>query len=182
VKTFAFDKPIAGLTARSIVYNGDTFFLVGEQYKAEKEAPPAGTSALSMEENYRYEHGDIMVTGFSNDGAKKFDITVSRNRWSAHNFDSEFMVASGVINNKLAVIFNDQYGKYFDERYYKNYKLPVAVSITNNGLMEAPVHFEKELNVKVATYTLMPLFFSASNGRVTLLSANAQSVKTITFQ
>ena len=180
VKTFAFDKPVTSLTARNIVYNGDTFFLVGEQYKAEKD-PQTSTNALTMEDNFHYDHGDIMVTGFSNDGVKKFDITVSRNKWSARNSDGEFMVASGVINNKLALVFNDQYGKYIDDRYYKSLKLPVAVSINNNGLMEAPVHFEKELDVKVSSYTLMPLFFSASNGRVVVLSTNSQSVKTVTF-
>jgi len=181
VKTFPFDKPVTSLTARNIVYNGDTFFLVGEQYKAEKD-PQTSTNALTMEDNFHYEHGDIMVTGFSNDGAKKFDITVSRNKWSARNSDGEFMVASGVINNKLAVVFNDQYGKYIDDRYYKNLKLPVAVSITNSGLMEAPVHYEKQLDVKVSSYTLMPMFFSVSNGRVVVLSTNSQSVKTVTFQ
>jgi len=182
VKTSAFDKPVTNLTARNIVCNGDTFFLVGEQYKAEKEAPAGGMSALSMEENYHYEHGDIMVTGFSNDGAKKFDITVSRNKWSARNYDGELMVASGVINNKVALVFNDLYGKYIDDKYHKSYKLPVAVSINNNGLMEAPVHFENELDVKVSSYTLIPAFFNGVNGHVTVLSTNAQSVKALTFQ
>lgn len=182
IKTFKFDSPVPALTARNIVYNGDTFFLVGEQYSAEKE-PSTGSALqrLSMEDNYTYQHNDIVVTGFTNDGTRKFDVTVSR-KWPAHNTDNEFMIASGVINNKLAVIFNDQYGKYIEDKYHRYDKVPVAVTIHNDGLMDAPVHFEKELDVKVSSYTLLPVFFSSNNGKMILLSGNAQTVKTITFE
>ena len=183
LKTFAFEKPVTNMTARNIVYNGDTFFMVGEQYKGEKDPNRStGMAALRMEENYTYEHGDIMVTAFSSDGNKKFDLPLSRNKWQSHNADQEFTVASGIVNNKLAVVFNDIYGKYIEGKYYKNYKLPVAISINNDGLMDAPVHFEKELDVKLSTYTLAPLFFSADNNRLVVLTANNQSVKTVTFQ
>jgi hypothetical protein len=182
IKTYKFDKPVTNLTARNIVYNGDTFFMIGEQYKEEKEPNRAtGMERLRMEENYTYEHNDIVVTAFSNDGNKKFDIPVSR-KWQSRNVDQEFMVASGIINNKLAIVYNDQYGKYIDDRNYKNYKLPVAVTINNEGLMDAPVHFEKELDVKLSSYTLLPLFFSSNNNRLVLLTGNEQAVKTVTFQ
>jgi len=91
------------------------------------------------------------------------------------------MVASGIINNKLALVFNDQYGKYFDDKYHKNYKLPVEVSITNDGLMESPVLFAKELDVIVSSYTLYPQFFNDDSGQLMLLSGNNQSIKTVTF-
>ncbi|MDB5158127.1 MAG: hypothetical protein JWR50_2834 [Mucilaginibacter sp.] len=182
IKTYKFEKPIPALTARNIVYNGDTFFLVGEQYSADKEPSNANAlQRLGMEDNYIYHHNDIVVTGFSNDGSKKFDITLNR-KWSARNTDNELMVASGVINNKLAVIFNDQYGKYINDEYHRGRKLPVAVTIHNDGLMDAPIHFEKELDVKLSSYTLLPFFFSTYNNRMVLLSGNEQTIKTVTFQ
>jgi hypothetical protein len=188
VKTFNFDKPVTNLTARNIIYNGDTFFLVGEQYKADKQQRsmgmgiPSAASAMSMlEAPYDYTHQDIMVTGFTNEFTKKFEMPLSR-KWTAHEFDQDLMVASGIINNKLALVYNDEYGKYIDDKYRRYTKLPVAVLITNDGLMENPVTFANELAVKVSTYTLYPQFFSANNGRLVLLSGNAQSVKTNTFQ
>jgi len=185
VKTFNFDKPIINMTARNIVYNGDTFYLVGEQYKADKQSTGMqqgmGLSRMSMAGVFDYTHNDILATGFTVDGNKKFEIPISR-KWMARDFDQEFMVSSGIINGKLALIYNDQYGKYIDDRVYKNHKLPVSVLITNDGLMEAPVQFAKELDVKISTYVLYPQFFSANNGQIMVLSANANSVKTITFK
>lgn len=184
VKIFPFDKPVISLTARNIVYNGDNFFLVGEQYKEDKEATSmAAMQRAPFDENFTYTHGDIQVTAFSSDGAKKFDITVSRNKWTATNFDESLMLASGIINNKLALIFNDQYGKYFtDYRELKNYKLPVAVLVNNDGLMEAPVSFVKELNSRSSYYTLLPQFFNANNGRVTVLMNTNEGIKTEIFK
>ncbi|MDB5030060.1 hypothetical protein [Mucilaginibacter sp.] len=183
VKTFNFDKPVTNLTARNIVYNGNTFYLVGEQYKAERQLSSGSSMQhLGMDESFDYSHNDIMVTGFSADGAKKFDMPLSRNPWVSHDLDQQYMVSSGLINGKLALIYNDQYGKYFDEKSYKNYKLPVAVLITNDGLMEAPIPFAKELDVKVSTYTLYPQFFSSNGGQISVLAGNNSSVKPIVFK
>lgn len=182
VKTFKFDKPVTNLTARNIVYNGDTFFLVGEQYKAEKEPSRAtGMAVLNAHDTYLYTHEDIQVTAFGLDGNKKFDLALSR-KWPARSNDQEFMVASGIVNNKLAVIFNDQYGKYIDDKYHRNDYLPVAILINNDGLMDTPVHFEKELDVKLSSYKLAPQFFSSYKNRVVVLNINSSSVKTATFQ
>ncbi|MEO6977728.1 MAG: hypothetical protein ABI113_05085 [Mucilaginibacter sp.] len=183
LKTFKFDKPITNMTARNIVYNGNTFFMVGEQYKGEKDPNRStGMAALRMEENYTYEHGDIIVTAFGDNGDKKFDLPVSRNKWVSHNVDKEFMLASGITNNKLALVFNDIYGKYIDDRDYRHYKLPVAVTINNDGLMDAPVNFAKDLDVKYSGYVLTPLFFNNNSNRLILLTTNGQNIKTVTFQ
>lgn len=182
VKTFNFDKPVTNVTARNIVYNGDVFFLIGEQYKADKQKGSSDAIAAMHEpEVFDYTHGDIMVTGFTLDGAKKFEMALSR-KWVARDLDQDLMVTSGTINNKLALVYNDQYGKYIDDKWNKNLKLPVAVLITNDGLMEAPVQFAKELDVKVSSYKLYPQYFNDDSGHLMLLSGNAQSVKTITFQ
>jgi len=183
VKTFNFDKGITNATARNLVYNSDVCFLVGEQYKADKvETTASGPAAANFEEIYNYTHGDIIVTGFTADGSsKKFDLSVGR-EWTAKNFDQDLTVASGTINNKLAVVFNDQYGKYIDDPYHKNLKLPVAVLISNAGVMDPPVIFANELDVKVSSYTLYPQFFSNDPGHLMVLSGNSQSIKTVTFQ
>ncbi|WP_342644378.1 hypothetical protein [Mucilaginibacter sp. CSA2-8R] len=181
VKTFNFDKPITNLTARNIVYNGDTFYLIGEQYKSERESRIVNTSLNGLVDNYSYTHEDIMVTGFNTAGNKKFDIPISR-KWGVQSTDPDLMVASGVINNKLALVYNDQYGKYVEGRYYKNYKLPVSVLVTNDGLMEAPVTYAKDFNVINSGLTLNPQFFTTSNGKISVLSVGSQSVKAASFQ
>ena len=175
VKTFNFDKRITNATARNMVLNGDTWFLAGEQHKAE-------SSAGGPEATYNYTHGDIIVTGFTADGStKKFDLSIAR-EWTAKDFDQDLTVASGTINNKLVVVFTDQYGKYIDDPYHKNLKLPVAVLISNTGAMDPPLNFADALDVKISTYTLYPQFFSNEPGHLMVLSGNSQSVKAVTFQ
>lgn len=184
VKTFNFDKPITSMTARNMVFNGDTFFLIGEQYKADKEQGNTMGMAqvrFGMGNNYTYTHNDLLVTGFNSEGNKKFEMSISR-KWNTHNPDQEFMIASGIVNNKLALVYNDDYSKYIDDKYRKNTKLPVAVSITNDGLMDAPVHFAKQLDVPVSSYALLPQYFSVSQGKMVVLSGNAQSIKAVTFE
>ncbi|MDO7744266.1 MAG: hypothetical protein MUP99_10845 [Pedobacter sp.] len=67
------------------------------------------------------------------------------------------MVGTGVINNKFVLIYNDQYNKYFEDKY-------------------------REFgHIKVSTYTLLPQYTVSSNGRVTVLSANSQAVRAVTF-
>lgn len=183
VKTAKFEKTAPNLTARSIVFNGDTFYLVGEQYKKEKETnstPPLSSNLLDP--NYNYTHEYIFVTGFGTDGNIKFEMPLSR-KWSSKNFDQELMLATGIIDNKLAIIYNDHYNKYIDDKYheYVNLKVPVAVLITNDGLMEAPAQYGKELDVTVSSYTLHPQFFVASDNKIMVLSGNAQAIKTVTF-
>jgi hypothetical protein len=187
VKTFNSDQPTANIVARNLVFNGDTYFLVGEQYKAEAErsnvAGRTGFSTQMLSPTYVYNHNNIMVTGFSADNSKKFEMPLSRS-WSTRSTDQDLMVASGIVNNKLTLVFNDEYDKYIEDKYHehKGTKLPVAVAITNNGLMENPVHFAKQLDILVSTYTLLPQYFNPNNGRLVVLTSNGQSVKTVTFQ
>lgn len=182
VKTFNFEQAITNLTARNLVFNGDTFYLIGEQYKSEKQPITAtGMARLNAPEVFDYFHEDIIVTGYSADGNKKFEMPVSR-KWKTTATDQQFMIASGIINGKLGLIYNDLHGKYIDDKYNKHLLLPVALLITNDGLMEAPVNFAKELDVKLSSYVLSPQFFSAAQDKLVVLSLNAQAVKTITFQ
>ncbi len=183
VKTSMFDKPVTNATARNIVYNGDTFFLVGEQYKATAaENTTTGMGTLNMTDPvYDYQHGDVLVTGFAMDGIRKYDVSSPR-IWNAKNFDQDLMIASGIINNKLVLVYNDQCGKYVDDIYRRNHKLAVAVAVNNNGLMEAPQPFVKDFDFTYDRLRLYPQFFNADNNKLMLLYGNPEETKVVTFQ
>jgi hypothetical protein len=174
-----FDKRMTNMNAQGLVKNGDTWFLVGEQYKATRETP-TGAGTMNMEENYTYKHNDVLVTAFDDAGTKKFDIPLSKN-YSARNFDADLYPAFGILNGKLAVVYNDQYGKYFPNTSYDNYKLPVLVFITNDGLMEQPINLATELQVPSSSYTLYPQIFGAGKNELVLLQGNNESVKSVVF-
>lgn len=182
IKTEKFAKPISNLTALDIVYNKDMFFLVGEQMLPEKQKNEYTSGPKALETNYIYLHNDILVSGFNQDGSKKFEMPISRKWKSKLNFDSDLKIAAGLINNKLTLIYNDSYSKYINERDMDYVRLPVAVQITGDGLMEAPIHFGKELDTKVSSYVLYPQFFTQGNNNISILSVNPQSVKAVLFQ
>jgi hypothetical protein len=173
-----FEKPVTNMNAEGLLKNGDTWFLVGEQYKATREtSTQQGTQYF--EDNYMYKHNDVIVTAFDDAGTKKFEIPLSKN-YSARNFDADLYPGFGILNGKLAVVYNDQYGKYFPNSSYSTYKLPVLVFITNDGLMEQPVHFAKELDVTNSGYTLYPQLFNAGK-ELLLLAGNETSIKSVVF-
>lgn len=175
-----FEKPVTNMNAEGLVKNGDTWFLIGEQYKATREASTQqGTQYF--EDNYTYKHNDVLVTAFDDAGTKKFEIPLSKN-FSYRNFDADLYPGFGILNGKLAVVYNDQYGKYFPNSSYTNYKLPVLVYITNDGLMEQPVHFAKELDVTNSGYTLYPQVFNSGKAELLLLSGNGTNIKSVVFQ
>ena len=176
-----FEKPVEDLVAVNILSNGSTFYVIGEQYKKERETPTS-EQILAHEENFNYFYGNILVSGFSEDGQKKFDIPVSR-KWSSRNTFEDISFASSIMNNKLSLVFNDQYIKY-GETYdsYKQYKLPVAISITNDGLMEQPQALIKEFDILNNSFKLYPFFFNADNDRMVILSADYRSIKPVIFK
>ncbi len=182
VKTFPATNPLASVVARKIIFNGDTFYVIGERYKKEEQKIANPSPMQLSNRNYDYTYGDINVTAFDLDGNKKFETPISRN-WTASTFDQDLTVGAGIINNKLALIFNDKYNKYFEDKHniYVNVRVPVTVTVTNDGLMEAPRHFFKELDTKVSTYVLFPQFTSAGNDRVVVLMGKNDALKTATF-
>ena len=170
-----FSNKIINPKSLGLVFNGSTIFLVGEQLKSTREKPNM-QQMQKFEDHYTYEHGDIFVTAFDNEGNKKFDLTMSK-KFTARDFHNDLFPAFGILNNKLALVYNDSYGKYLPNTSYDNYKLPVLVYINNDGLMEAPIHFAKELQVTRSTYTLYPaLSVSGPNGMI-ILSANSSNAK-----
>ena len=111
------------MMARGLLKNKDTWFIVGEYYKFDKEMTTRSTQPF--EENYNYKHNDLLVVALDESGARKFEIPLSRS-YTARNFDTDLYPAFGILNGKLAVVYNDQYGKYFpNASSYANYKLPI---------------------------------------------------------
>lgn len=181
VKTSTSTTPLANILARKIEFNGDTFYLIGEQYKKEEQKTP-NQPTIQFANNYKFNYGDISVTAFDAEGSKKFEIPVSR-KSTGSTYDQDLMVGTGIIDNKLALFFNDKYNKYFEDKYneYSHIKVPVSVTITNDGLMEAPKQFLKELDSKISSYVLYPQYTSAGNNRVVVLMGKNDAIKTVTF-
>jgi hypothetical protein len=173
-----FEKPVTNMNAEGLLKNGNTWFLVGEQYKADQERTTQ--QGTSFEENYTYKHNDALVTGLDETGTKKFDIPLSKN-YSGRNFDADLYPAFGIIKGKLAVVYNDQYSKFFPNSSYSNYKLPVLVYINNDGLMEAPVHFAKQLEVGNSSFTLYPQLFKTGKDEIMMLTGNGTNIKGVVF-
>ncbi|HEY0055628.1 MAG TPA: hypothetical protein VGB63_09750 [Pedobacter sp.] len=181
VKTEPFEKPIENLVPSSLLLNGNTYYLIGEQYTKSRETPTS-QQVLAREENFNFTYGDIVVIAFDEGGLKKFQIPLSRNL-SARNVYQDLAIATGILNNKLTLIYNDQYNKYVNSgNEYKYVKLPVATSITNDGLMEQPSAYSKEFDVLNTSYKLYPLFNSTSNNRMVLLSADDSNIKAAVFK
>ena len=175
-----FEKPVPNLSALGLLRNGDTWFLVGEQYRAEREAS-TGVGTMQVQENYNYRHNDVLISAFESNGTLKFEIPLAKN-YSARNFDVDLYPAYGIMNGKLAVVYNDHYGKYFPENPTSTFKLPVLVYINNDGLMEPPVHFKKELQGTSTSYTLYPHLFTNGNNQLVMLSGNGTGVKGVVFK
>ncbi|MES2429677.1 MAG: hypothetical protein V4556_01995 [Bacteroidota bacterium] len=180
VKVFKFDKAISSMEARGIVFNGNTSYLIGEQYIADR-LKQSTQQMMSFDENFDYTHKDIVVTAFDETSEKKFELRLYNN-WKATNFDQSLYPAYTVMNDKLTIIYNDQYSKYFPA-HSQSEKLPVLVAITNDGLMEAPVTFEKDLDPNKTGYQLYPQFVN-SNGKneIVLLAGNTVGIRGVIFR
>ncbi|NVO04202.1 MAG: hypothetical protein HXX09_16030 [Bacteroidetes bacterium] len=183
VKSTPFTNPTENLTSRGIVFNGNTFFLIGEQYKEERESDVSKAGTTSFEYNYNYTHKDIVVTGFETSTlSKKFDVIMNKD-WKSRNFNSDLFQSYGIINGKLAVIYNDNYTKYVANSSYNNYKLPVLNFVTNDGLMEPTIHFEKEFHMPDYSFTLFPqLFCNKGNDEIIVLGKNQSGLSGVIFK
>ena len=180
IKTIAYDKPIEYLTTKAIVANGNTLYVVGEILKKVEEKNYA-TGMAALDVNYIYNHGNILVNAFDNDGNKKFEIPLNR-KWTTRNLEGPYQIAIGVMNNKLTLVYNDQYGKYIDDRTYSNLLLPVLVSITNDGLMEAPVQYAKEMETTKTDFMLYPMYNVGDNNHMVVLAASTEKIKGVAFK
>lgn len=155
--TFNLDGNVDNLTARKILVNDNTVFLIAEQYKSEKLPIPAGTPAgTKTVENFNYTHQGEYVIAMDFDGNKKFQLNVGKN-FTARNFDKQYYSAYFICNDKLTIVYNDQKSKY-KENYTSEYEIvPVLVQITNDGLLQSPVVFIENPKMEV-DYVLYPSY------------------------
>lgn len=180
VKTTGMKSPLENMKALNIVTNGNTLYLIGEQYKATLEKQTQ-QQILMRTFNYTYEHKNILVTAFDEKGAVKFEIPYGRSE-IANNIDYQSAVASGILNNKLALFFNEPYEKYLANKEYEGYKLPVLVLISNDGLMDAPINFSKELVHARSGYTVYPQWYNSNKNSFSTLSGKDEQIKVITLK
>jgi len=172
-----FEKSTGRMKAFGILCNNNTAFLVGEQVNEEKE--PKSPSAGPFDENYTYEYNDIMITGNNLSDDSKFDIVLPR-KLRGRNITADLNPSFGIVNGKICIIYNDELKKYLKDA--GSYKVPVMVTITPEGLMERPSHFEKAFDTGNTGYDLFTGFSVFTNNQVTVLSSNGRSIKAATFK
>lgn len=177
INTLPFDKGITNLKVSNLYFNQGAIMMVGEQVAEERENRPAGS--MSFEENYQYKFGDIVVTGYSPDANSKFDISLNRT-FNSRNIVNDLYCASGIIHNKLTVVYNDDLRKYVQNSY--SYKVPVSANITAEGLLEQPAHYEKEFKTGNTGFNMLSQYSSASDKKMVVLLYNGQSFKAATFE
>jgi len=133
-----FDAPMENAEVKSLLQNGDTFFLTGEKYQETKGAPkgPPG-SAAQFEYTYTYLRADIMIMGFTETGEKKFSIVANKSNQTT-DVDLANTFYPSISGGKLVLFFNDDLSKYVQtsDTYRKT---SVVVTVNNDGLYEAPV-------------------------------------------
>lgn len=140
-KLSPLDNPIENLQARQVIFNKETGFLITEQLKEESEPPPPGN--LNADYRYIYKHKSDFVFGLTADGTKNFQIEIAK-EFTSVDYDAHLFSGYFICNGLLTVVYNDNYNKYNTNKRYTI--LPVLAQITNDGLLKAPVAFDKSLN------------------------------------
>lgn len=182
-KTFNLDAPVDNLTARKIMTNGSTVFLIAEQYKEQRITPPASAagSMSNFDFNYDYTHKSEFVIALDNEGTKKFQLEVAKD-FMARDYDKQYYAAYYICNDKLTIIYNDQTRKHVKgyESYYSG-EIPVLVQITNDGLMQSPVVFKDDLKIEQYCTLYPSMSNQVASNKIALLMKNGTNTKLITF-
>ncbi len=177
--TLPFEKTIPAMRATAINFNGGTAYITGEQITEKKEGMTQGSSGFmggtSFEENFSYTYEDLVITGYDMTAGTKFDIPLSR-KFTARNTTYDLTPGVGVKNGKFTLLYNDDLRKYIDKLDY-TIKVPVVISVTKEGLMETPEHFEKELNVRSGGYTTLSYLTQVNDQYVVTLQYNGYTLK-----
>ncbi|MBL7925266.1 MAG: hypothetical protein JNK61_00020 [Bacteroidia bacterium] len=169
--------PIDNLTARKLIFNGNTTFLAAEQYKAERETQPPGTTGFDY--NYNYTHKNDYIIGFDNTGNRKFEMPLMKD-FKARNFDLQHYANYFVVNNKLTVFYNDETKKYIQNDYTYGYLLPTIVQITNDGLMQSPVVLRDKIRLP-QQQILYPVYgVQTSGNQINMLMINSNFMQLLT--
>jgi hypothetical protein len=160
VKLNAFENPVPELTSDRLLSGKDTYFLVG--------CSRAG----------------IHISGFNATGDQKFEIPVVRDLMAGMTMHDhvnskakpEEGIASGVLDDKLCLIYNDLAGKY---KAGGTGLVTVSLSVSFEGLMGAPVVYD---NLAAENTMLLPQFFTANADHIRVLASAESAVKVITFR
>ncbi|WP_285057883.1 hypothetical protein [Pedobacter ginsengisoli] len=159
IKSNAFGAPVPALTADQLLTAKDTYYLVG--------CSRAG----------------IHVSGFNAAGGKKFEVPVARDLMAGmamHDHSGgkakpEEGIASGVLDGRLCLIYNDLSAKY---KAGGTGLAVVGLSVNHDGLVSAPAVYDR---LTTENTMLLPRFFSASADHIRVLASAENRIKVITF-
>ena len=177
----ALDAPVENLTARKLLMNGATIFLMTEIFKEEKITPPASAAgtAASFETNYNYTHKNEYIIAFEETGAKKFELNVAK-EFTARDFNRQYLAGYFIINGKLTIVYNDASRKY-DQTTSNNSIVPVIVTITNDGMLSSPIVLIDKLKLPY-NYLLYPSVNTVSGDTMMFLMKNNDTSQFVTMK
>ncbi len=169
-----FEPGRLNLNIRNILFNGETTFIVSEEYKVEKLDNPNKVSLGN--DLLAYSYSNLLVSGFDAAGVKKFDADINRKRLKGE-YRQTYMVASGIFKNKLLLVYNDNakvYGKSRDNL------LPLTLSIDNAGQMSQPATYDKQMGNDVE---VLSEYFSFGADRIVVLTNGIMDgINAVTFK
>lgn len=138
----ALDAPVENLMARKIVFNGNTTYLISEQFKEERKPKNNSSGTLSTETDFIYTSKSNFVFGFSEEGVKKFYIELTRNI-AGYNALQHMQTGVFVVNDKLTLVYSDERNRK-DLNYHSNPYTHTVAQITNDGLLQTPVQLDSK--------------------------------------
>lgn len=167
------DNPMDNLIIQDIHVNGSTIFVGAEQLKEERVA---GASGALGDFNYIYKHGNNLVIGLDADGAKKFQIELTKS-YSANNIDLMYHTGYAIVNNELTLVYNDDARKYIEGAV--SGIVPILVQVSNDGLMRAPVVIKGKEFTNEYLVMYPALATGISQNKMSVLIGSSSSVRPI---
>jgi hypothetical protein len=95
--------------------------------------------------------------------------------FAAKNFTADLTPATGFVNSKFTILFNDELRKYVKDA--STYKVPVMNTITKEGLLEQPIHYEKEFRSTSSGFVALTVYDCINGNTISLLANNGNRLK-----
>jgi hypothetical protein len=167
------DVPIENLVSRKIVFNGNTHFLITEQFKEERKSKNNPNGSMTLDYDYVYTSKSNFVFGFSEDGIKKFYVELAR-LIGGFNASQHIQTGVFVINNKLSLLYSSDRDRGDAFYQYDPYIINLA-QITNDGLLKTPIQIDSKIGLESNFIFYPSLSVLYNSNQIKLL---AKSLKT----
>ncbi len=167
------DTPIENLVSRKIIFNGNTYFLIAEQFKEERRSKNNPNGSMTLDYDYIYISKGNFVFGFSQDGSKKFYVELAR-LIGGYNASQHIQTGVFVINNKLTLLYSNDRDRE-DMLYQHDKYIHTLAQISNDGLLQTPVQIDRKLGLE-SDFILYPSLSIVNNGnQIKVLSKNLKT-------